>query len=159
MLVKKLTGDCEILSDADDLLYHDHDHGHCNSPVAECKLWQNARSCHIHNTFLSSSFEKIFLPDSAHEPFQREFSHHRCIFRPYHGKRRPHRVNLQTAQKQSRADCERPRHREEDRISQTHARVRAWSHFCPDFRRKLSSFGTEMQVLRAKIQTKSYKLQ
>lgn len=147
MLVLKLTGDCEILTDAGDLL--DHDHG-CNFPVAECKPWQNVRSFHIHSTSLSSSFGKLFLHDSAHEPFQREPSLHRCIFRPFHGKRPPHRVHLQTERRQSRADCEPPRHHEEGRISQTHARVRVWSHFCPGFRRKLSSFGTEMQVLRTK---------
>lgn len=145
MLVLKLTGDCEISSDAGDLL----DHG-CNFPVAECKPWQNVRPFHIHSTSLWSSFGRLFLPDSVHEPFQRESSLHRCIFRPYHGKRLPHPVHLQTERRQSRADCERPRHREEGRIFQTHARVHAWSHFCLDFRRKLSSFGTKMQVLRAK---------
>lgn len=147
MLVWKLTGDCETSSDAGDLL--DHDHG-CNFPVAECKPGQNVRPFHIHSTSLSSPFGKLFLPDSAHEPFQRESSLHRCIFRPCHGKRLPHRVHLQTERRQSRADCEPPRHREEGRTSQTHARVRAWSHFCPDFRRKLSTFGTKMQVLQAK---------
>lgn len=145
MLVWKLTGDFETSSDAGDLL--DHDHG-CNFPVAECKPGQNVRPFHIHSTSLSSPFGKLFLPDSAHEPFQRESSLHRCIFRPCHGKRLPHRVHLQTERRQSRADCEPPRHREEGRTSQTHARVRAWNHFCPDFRRKLSTFGTKMQVLK-----------
>lgn len=147
MLVLKLTGDYEILSDADDLLYHAHG---CNFPVAGCKPWQNVRPFHIRSTFLSSQVGKLFHPDSAHEPFPRESSHRRRIFRPCHGKRPLRRVNLQTERRQSPADCELPKHREEGRISQIHARFRAWSHFCPDFRRKLSSFGTGIQVLRKK---------
>ena len=161
-LVLPLTEDCEILSDAGDLLGHDHDHDHdhdCNFQVAECKPWQNVQSFHIHSTSLSSSFGRFSLLDSAHEPFQRESSHHRCIFRPFHGKRLPHRVHLQTERKQTRADCGPPRHREEGRISQTHARVLAWSHSCPDFRRKLSTFWHQNAGTSSKIQTKSQKRQ
>ena len=143
-LYLKLTGDCEILSDVGDLLDHDHD---CNFLVAGCKPGQNDRLFRIHSTSLSCQFGKLFRPDSAHEPFPHESSHHKRFFRPSHGKRLLHPVNLQREWRQIRADFGPPRHREGVRIFQTHARVRPWSHCFPDFRRKLSTFGTEMQEL------------